>query len=302
MGREGRPRRQSCAVGRKARTQLSMALSLALLLIQCLVCLLSCARGACVSVGRSSGLAGMVGSTRPVIEQLLKSTPAVTGRQELERSRPASSLTRGTRRTVAASARTYEADVSETPIVLTLEDDDDDDAPPAPPSARSVESACAPPSTSPPSRWEVPQVEDWTPTSESQIYLIAASPELLGPSPVSATVGAKDAGTPVRKPRIAGSPSTPLHRRKSPRVSSSILLDLNDTGREEGGRLQRPATAVGTSGSTVPILGLSARGDWDADARFWTGGSRYEVDNAPWKIQSWLMHGLKQKLLQLEQA
>ncbi|TYZ68483.1 hypothetical protein PybrP1_008872 [[Pythium] brassicae (nom. inval.)] len=262
-------------------------------------------------------------------------------KRELERSRPASSLARGARRAVGsegsrvspraatttattrlATTTTDETEAPETPIVLTLEDDDDDDdaAPAAtdrtaPLSARSVGStndaatgtssgaeyaqpsptshSCSSPVAQPP-----PSLEDWTTASSSQIYLISESPEPFSPPPVAADATTRDAGTPIRKPHaVAGSPSTPLHRRKAPRVGS-FVLDLNDTGREGG--LQHHATAADSV--AVPVTGLDARADGGADAHFWTGGSRYEVENAPWKIMSWLMHGLKQKLLQQEQS
>lgn len=271
------------------------------------------------------------------IEQLLQSAPAVEGRAALERSVVASA--RGTRVTAGkeasrsapwAAARTVvkteasphqasdAAYESETPIILILEDDDEDDVMLVPSAATApsvsattttssdlepvpTSAAAADDSVALEPEFEPSSSADWKLPMESQIYLIPESPpisEPLSPSPASAGAATptRVSGTPIRKPYGTNSPSTPLHRRKTPRA---IPLNLDLSGAvpaRDDERLHQPA---GNASDQEP--GRSDGVERDDDAHFWTGGSRYEVNNEPWKIQSWFIRGLKQKLLQQHQ-
>lgn len=138
---------------------------------------------------------------------------------------------------------------------------------------------------------------DWDVHSESQVFVISSKAPPFISTPIKRPVAWK-------KTRAA-SPSTPspssassslFHRRKSPRKVSIASVFEQDSH-----QITSSVRFTGSSSSTT-VNGEDPEGDFgsedeDADAfRFWSGGSREEINREPWKIQSWLLHGLKQKV------
>lgn len=191
--------------------------------------------------------------------------------------------------------------VSNTPILLTLDDDDDDDDVP---SASSANTPAVPvghteeASTTAPTH--LPPLTDWEPSLDSQIYLLPSESSLAFTSPAASAVRCAS-GSPAQKERATvsihhHSPSTSVHRRKSPRMAA-LSSDV---------ALQSPTDAAAAPLATA--LNITETPDKDTsddngaddatDAQFWSGGSRYEVASEPWQIQRWLLYGLKQKIEQ----
>lgn len=114
----------------------------------------------------------------------------------------------------------------------------------------------------------------------SQIFVISEFPSKTAP-PAKQDTKHFSCATPTKARRHTQPPSTPpasLHRRKSP---------------------QKPPRTGSTHREVHVAASVSVAGtiEVEEDAS-WTGGSRYEINKKPWKIQDWFLQGLKKKVEQ----
>lgn len=225
-----------------------------------------------------------------------KTTATMTGGSAQGGATLASSSTS----TLSASAladASHEPPTSEqAPVLLSFDDDAAEDVVAASKDATAAETSNGESESTSTEPAAPLSLAEWSVHGESQIFVISSEV----PSPVPTLARRPSAP----KKTQSASPSTPspsstttlsFHRRKSPRKVSIASVFGHD--------LQQITSSVRFA--TSRRSNTSANGeqpelnseDEDADAfRFWTGGSREEVNREPWKIQSWLLHGLKQKV------
>lgn len=137
---------------------------------------------------------------------------------------------------------------------------------------------------------------EWDVHGESQIFVISSE----APSPIIPSFTRRSAAP--KNPQAA-SPLTPspssastssFHRRKSPRAVS-IASVFGDNLHQTTSSVRFASRTTTSANGAGPEREFDSKEEAAEAFRFWTGGSREEVNHEPWKIQSWLLHGLKQK-------
>lgn len=225
-----------------------------------------------------------------------KSTAATTGESAQGGTTLASSSTSTLSASAPADASHKPSTSEQAPVLHSLDDDAAEDVVATLKDATAVEASNAESESTSTEPAAPLSLVEWSVHSDSQIFVISSEV----PSPVP-TLARKPSAP---KKTQAASPSTPspssattssFHRRKLPRKVSITSVFGHDLQQITSSvRFVTSRRSNTSANGKQPVLDSE---DEDSDAfRFWTGGSREEVNHEPWKIQSWLLHGLKQKV------